>query len=313
MITQTTNVSDEALQIPPSITAAGKCTVVTCLRTSAVSPAVPCECWANLPGHPVANSWQPLTSLCLCVCPTVNATASNITPPAQYLTQNGAVVTVNNQPVLLFQPVVQVWGYYAQDLVSGPTATAATTSTATRRLHQDNSGVFMDTPQSSSTQEGYINQYYFVPANSSQSTFPVASGELQEGYYRLSAKVSVMTVLPNLVDSQGMAIINQVCCWHHGCPVEDHQSGMGVLITGYQSMPGICCRLLQGGVLVVLTAASIAGRVRQATVSRMLPLFFLCCGKRNVALAWPLNTQRADLLLFAAVATDRCVWGGWVH
>lgn len=170
---------------------------------------------------------------CFCPCHAVNATASNVTPAAQYLTQNGAVVTVNSQPVLLFQPVVQVWGYYAQDLSAGPTAAAAaaTTSSATRRLRQTYGDVEYLASDSSASAEGYVNKYFFVPAgNASKNTFTVASGDLLEGYYRVSAKVSVLTVLPNLVELQGIAAINQVSCCTVTCTYAMHHQYCSYLL-----------------------------------------------------------------------------------
>lgn len=146
------------------------------------------------------------------LCAAVNATVSSVEPPAQNLTQNGAVVTVEGQPVLLFQAAVQIWGSYVQELSVGPSASdSLATASASRRLRQyytsDDSYMESDSAQEESS---YINKYYLVPNSSDNHTFTITNGAVQEGYYRLSAKVSLLTVLPNLVDLQGMATVNQV-------------------------------------------------------------------------------------------------------
>lgn len=60
----------------------------------------------------------------------------------------------------------------------------------------------------------FINKYIVLPANmSSQDTLsiPLDEDQLDEGYYKLSAKVALVTQFPDLIDLEGETPIVQVC------------------------------------------------------------------------------------------------------
>eukprot|EP00879_Flechtneria_rotunda_P028664 GHRR01030871.1.p1 GENE.GHRR01030871.1~~GHRR01030871.1.p1 ORF type:complete len:146 (+),score=50.79 GHRR01030871.1:313-750(+) len=112
------------------------------------------------------------------------ATISNISPAPQALLLDGTPVVENNSSSsMLFQPAVQVWG------------------SLTKSMYPDAA-----TPD----QVPYVNKYYIVPASSGDSfNFSLTDQPLLEGYYNLSAKVSVLSKYPQLVDLQGKSLVNQ--------------------------------------------------------------------------------------------------------
>ncbi|WIA16612.1 hypothetical protein OEZ85_013279 [Tetradesmus obliquus] len=119
----------------------------------------------------------------------LTATVTGVAPtPAQTLSLNGQAVSSEDAPAMLFQNVLQAWGNLSSPL--GP------------------EDVLEDTIGSK------LVKYYFVPSNATAAdnyTFNVNSEDLQlqEGYYALSAKASVFTKYPTIVDLQGKTTVNQ--------------------------------------------------------------------------------------------------------
>uniref|UniRef100_A0A383VQ16 Uncharacterized protein n=1 Tax=Tetradesmus obliquus TaxID=3088 RepID=A0A383VQ16_TETOB len=118
---------------------------------------------------------------------------SSIKPLAQLLTQNGkGLAGPDGGAALLFQPVIQVFGSLRKTV---------------------NGTVLKSTPQFNGEGATYvINKYFLVPPETTAAdviTIPLDTGDLAEGCYRLSAKVSVVSRYPGLVDLQGEALISQ--------------------------------------------------------------------------------------------------------
>eukprot|EP00775_Hariotina_reticulata_P009796 gene9796-9954_t len=132
-----------------------------------------------------------------CKTGTVTVNVSSVSPLAQNLTQNGSTVVVAGEQQLLIQPVLHIWGALNTTL----------DGTVLDQLEYDE----FNQPTN------YINKYIFLPADLKPTdTLTITlddgklqSGELEEGYYRLFAKISVMSKFPQLVDLQGKTAIAQ--------------------------------------------------------------------------------------------------------
>jgi hypothetical protein len=119
---------------------------------------------------------------------TVHASISGASPTSQSLLPGA------DEP-LLFQPVVQVWGHR-----TGPLAEASNT-TATHGVDDDSHDAGADV----------INAYMLLGNETGKDVHlgTVRGGALTEGIYRLSAKSSVFSAQPGLLDLQGPTPVEQ--------------------------------------------------------------------------------------------------------
>lgn len=149
---------------------------------------------------------------------TVNVT--NVYPLLQNLTQNGENVKVDGKQQLLFRPVIHLFGRKNRTL----------DGEVIKEIEYDS----MNNPIN------FINKYLVLPADlNSTDTLSIQLDEdqLDEGYYKLSAKVALVSQYPYLIDLEGENPIVQTDSY--GEDVRGFTEALGVTVVNETSMVGV--------------------------------------------------------------------------
>lgn len=125
--------------------------------------------------------------------PAVTVNISDIYPLPQKLSQNGSNIVVNGKQAMLFRPVIHLFGNKNRTL----------NGEVLKELEYDT----MNNPIN------FINKYIVLPTNFTAKdtlSFMLDQDQLDEGYYKLSAKIALVSQFPDLVDLDGRTTIVQV-------------------------------------------------------------------------------------------------------
>ncbi|WIA16610.1 hypothetical protein OEZ85_013277 [Tetradesmus obliquus] len=156
----------------------------------------------------------------MCTTQQFTVNISNIAPLPQQLSQNGSSVVVNGKQAMLFRPVIHLFGRKNRTL----------NGEVIKELEYDT----MNNPIN------FINRYIMLPANTTGNdtfSFVLDEDSLDEGYYKLSAKVALVSQFPDLVDLDGRTNIIQADSY--GEDVRGFVEYSGVTVINETSMVGV--------------------------------------------------------------------------
>eukprot|EP00878_Enallax_costatus_P028568 GHUV01030865.1.p1 GENE.GHUV01030865.1~~GHUV01030865.1.p1 ORF type:complete len:509 (+),score=149.61 GHUV01030865.1:466-1992(+) len=156
----------------------------------------------------------------MCTSKYFTVNVSNIFPLVQNLTQNGESVKVDGKQQLLFRPVIHLFGRKNRTLAGE----------VIKDIEYDS----MNNPIN------FINKYLVLPTNlTSTDTLSIQLDEdqLDEGYYKLSAKVALVSQFPSLIDLEGENPIVQTDSY--GEDVRGFTEALGVTVVNETSMVGV--------------------------------------------------------------------------
>lgn len=172
-------------------------------------------CWFKVSKQPTAKF-----DFDMCTNKKFTVNVSNLHPLSVPLTQNGSLVRVDGNQEMLFRPVIHLFGNKNKTL----------DGKILKDLEYDN----LNNPVN------FINKYIVLPKNFTSDdvlSFILDKDELDEGYYKLSAKIAMMTRFPDLVELEGENRIVQADAY--GEDVRGFTEFLGVTIVNETDMVGV--------------------------------------------------------------------------
>lgn len=172
-------------------------------------------CWYKISTQPRATF-----DFDMCTNKKFTVNVSDIYPLAQNLSQNGSAIKVDGNQEMLFRPVIHLFGNKNKSL----------DGSVIRELEYDNQN----------NPVNFINKYIVLPKNFSADdmlSFVLDQDQLDEGYYKLSAKIAMITQYPDIVELEGENRIVQADAY--GEDVRGFTEFMGVTVVNETTMVGV--------------------------------------------------------------------------